>query len=422
MRSQKLTFPGASGAELSARLDFPPDNRPQAFAVIAHCFTCSKDLRAISNISRSLNEYGIAVLRFDFTGLGESEGEFAQTDFSSNVEDLVAAASFLEAGYEAPSLLVGHSLGGAAVIRAANQLPQVRAVATIGAPCSPEHVKRLLQDSIEDIEATGKARVMIGGRTFTITKQFLDDLDEQDMQRQIALLRRPIIIFHSPVDEVVGIENAQRIYQAARHPKSYISLDRADHLLTDEDDSRYVAHLLAAWARKYLDIRSESTIYGDAGDNRVAARTGPGGYRTEIIANGYPLVADEPESVGGTNTGPTPYDYLAAALGSCTSMTLRMYADHKKWPLESVTTRIRHTRVHVKDCDDCGKNGKRLDRLEREIEVEGDLDDAQRARLVEIANRCPVHKTLTSEIEITTALASEDVTIVEDGAAGSAVK
>lgn len=403
MPFEKVSFKNAQGDALAARLDLPVDSKPIACALFAHCFTCSKNLKAVGAISNALNRQGIAVLRFDFTGLGESEGDFADTNFSSNVDDLVAAADYMAANMEAPAILVGHSLGGAAVLQAAHRISSVKAVATIGAPASPKHVAHLVEDSRDDIEAHGQATVTIAGRSFTIKKQFLDDLDATRMEKSIRELDRALLIFHGPLDQVVGIENAADIFKAAKHPKSFVSLDEADHLLTNETDSDFVGTVLGAWSRKYIGAPREMREEVHPEDNEVVARTGQG-LRTEIMAGGHGLVADEPESLGGTNTGPTPYDLLSAALGACTSMTLRMYADHKGWPLEEATVYLKHTKIHAEDCAHCETKEGKIDRITRELEVKGDLDEAQRKRLTEIANRCPVHRTLHREIDVPTSL------------------
>jgi len=400
MSFEKLRFENPDGDALAARLDLPEGESPCAFALFAHCFTCSKDLRAVGAISRALNRHGIGVLRFDFTGLGESEGDFSDTNFSSNVDDLVVAADYLAEHYEAPRILVGHSLGGAAVLQATHRLESVQAVATIGAPYDPEHVTRHLEDAIEDIKEKGEARITLAGRTFTIRKQFLDDLAATKMEETIGTLDRALLIFHSPVDRTVGVDNAARIFQAAKHPKSFISLDDADHLLTDTADAEYVGVVLGAWAEKYVDrsASSEESLEG-----QVVTRTGKA-YRTEIQAGRHSQIADEPESVGGDDAGPSPYDYLLSALGSCTGMTLRMYADRKDWPLDEAIVRLSHDKIHAEDCEHCETEEGKVDQIEREIEVQGDLSAEQRERLLEIANKCPVHRTLHSEVTVQSSL------------------
>ncbi|MFP4440172.1 MAG: alpha/beta fold hydrolase [Chloroflexaceae bacterium] len=404
MSSTKLTFPNADGVQLAARLDLPLDEPPIAYALFAHCFTCTMNLKAVANISRALTAEGIAVLRFDFTGLGESEGEFADTNFSSNVQDLIAAARFLDENYDAPKVLIGHSLGGAAVLQAASAIPSSLAVATIAAPCSPEHLARLLRETDQEPAPDGTVRITLGGQTFTIKQQFLDDLDETRMQESIRTLRKALLIFHSPIDQVVGVEHAARIFQAAKHPKSFISLDRADHLLSDQRDSRYVGLMIAAWARKYIDTPRPTARLKPLSEQHVVAQTGAEGFFTEVVANGTHLLADEPVAYGGTDLGPTPYDYLLSGLGACTSMTMRMYADRKGWPLKTITVHLRHQKIHARDCEECETRQGKVDQIEREIEITGPLDDEQRARLIEIADRCPVHRTLHSEIQVKTSL------------------
>ncbi|WP_263789671.1 bifunctional alpha/beta hydrolase/OsmC family protein [Salinibacter sp.] len=401
---EKIRFKNADGNALAARLDRPDGESPCAFALFAHCFTCSKDLRAAGAISRALTRHGIAVLRFDFTGLGESEGDFADTNFSSNVEDLIAAADYLSEHYEAPRILVGHSLGGAAVLQAAQRLDSVQAVSTIGAPYDPEHVTQHLQDAVEDIEETGEARVQLAGRTFTIRKQFLDDLAATKMEATIRTLGRALLIFHSPVDQTVGANNAAKIFQAAKHPKSFVSLDDADHLLTDRSDAEYLGVVLGAWAEKYVD---RSVSEPETPDEDVVTRT-EGTYRTAIQAGRHALVVDEPESVGGDDDGPTPYGFLLSALGSCTGMTLRMYADRKEWPLDETIVRLSHEKVHAEDCEDCDTEQGQVDRITREIEIRGRLSDDQRERLFEIANKCPVHRTLLGDVDVRSSLRSRD--------------
>lgn len=407
MNTKRITFPNTRGERLAARLELPDDERPLAYALFAHCFTCSKDLTAAVHIARALSSRRIAVLRFDFTGLGESEGEFSATTFSSEVNDLVAAASFLEREFEAPRLLIGHSLGGTAVLAAAAQIPSTAAVATIAAPFHPANLRRLLGETAEQIEQRGQATVRIGGRDFTIRKSLLDDLETQQPAETLRLLKAALLVMHSPSDRVVGIDNAADIYRAAAHPKSFISLDTADHLLSDPRDSRYAGEIIASWAGRYLALPEApitSRIPPEVIDNRVTARTGAEGYRTEMFANGFPLVADEPLEYGGGNEGPSPYEYLLAALGACTGMTLRMYARNKGWPLEEVVVRLSHHKIHAEDCRDCDEKDLRIDKFERELELRGELDESQRQRLLEIAGKCPVHRTLTGKIRIETTL------------------
>ena len=400
MRFQRLFFKNPQGKRLAARLDLPVDEKPSAYAIFAHCFTCTKNLNAVVNINRALAAKGIAVLRFDFTGIGESEGDFEETNFTTNVADLVAAAEFLGSSFEQPKLLIGHSLGGAAVIQAASRIPSAAAVATIAAPFNLVDVARHLRGAGQKI-GTGKERtITLAGREFPITKQFLDDLEQTRMENAIKNLGRPLMVLHSPEDDLVRIENAEAIFQTAQHPKSYVSLDGADHLLSNRADSVYVGSLLAEWIRKYIAVPEEPAFQRDLADNRVVVRTGKTGYQTEIVANGHHLIADEPIPLGGADTGPTPYDYLVAALGACTSITLRMYADRKQWPLDSIVVRLRHQKIHAEDCKQCETREGKIDFIEREIEMNGDLSIEQREKLMKIADKCPVHRTLHSEIHV----------------------
>lgn len=407
VRSEKLTFEGASGEELAARLDLP-EGPPRAYALFAHCFTCTKDIFAASRIATGLADNGIAVLRFDFTGLGHSNGEFANTNFSSNVADLLKAADHLRKTREAPKLLVGHSLGGAAVLAAAPQVPEALAVATIGAPSDPGHVQHLFQDARPEIEAKGEAEVLLAGRQFRIKKQFLEDIESHKLADSIGSLRKALVVFHAPRDATVSIDNASQIFLAAKHPKSFVSLDDADHLLTRKADGIYVANVLSSWATRYLDgeAAAEDTPALSAEPGTVVVQeTGEGRFTQRIAAGKHRLSADEPPSVGGGDTGPTPYDLLLAGLGACTSMTLRLYAARKQWPLERVTVTLRHEKIHAEDCADCETKEGRLDRIERRVAIDGPLDQAQREKLLEIADKCPVHRTLESEVVVETALA-----------------
>ncbi len=405
MKTEKVAFPGHSGETLAARLD-APDTPPRAYALFAHCFTCTKDIFAASQIARSLAETGVAVLRFDFTGLGHSDGEFANTNFSSNVDDLVAAANHLRNAYSAPALLIGHSLGGAAVLAAAGEVPECKAVATIGAPADPGHVAHLFGDTAATIEAEGEAEVSIGGRPFRVQKHFLDDIREQVLEDRIANLRRALLVMHAPLDNIVGIDNAGAIFAAAKHPKSFISLDTADHLLSKREDAIYAATALAGWASRYLPAETASEATVSAGEGEVVVgETGENMFAQAIAAGRHRLRADEPPRVGGGDTGPTPYGLLLAGLGACTSMTLRMYANRKQLPLERVVVRLRHDKIHAEDCAECETKEGKIDRIDRVIELTGDLDQGTRQRLLEIADKCPVHRTLESENLIVTALA-----------------
>jgi uncharacterized OsmC-like protein/fermentation-respiration switch protein FrsA (DUF1100 family) len=396
LESKKVSFPGADGSSLAARLDLPP--KPRAFALFAHCFTCGKDILAASRIAGSLAQRGIAVLRFDFTGIGSSEGEFANTNFSSNVGDLLAAADYLRRSYSAPSLLIGHSLGGAAVLAAAPRVAEATSVVTIGAPSSAAHVTRQFAADVGEILEKGAARVSLAGRTFTIAKQFLDDVAEQNILADLASLGKALLVCHAPRDEIVGIENASAIFGAARHPKSFLSLDTADHLVSRREDATYLADVLAAWASRYLPGEPEAPAL-PAGVVEVSeARAG---RLTQCVRTGrHQLVADEPIAARGDDAGPEPYAYLLAALGACTSITMRLYAQRKAIPAERFSVRLSHRKVHAEDCADCESREGRIDEITREILIEGDVSEAARDRLMEIAEKCPIHQTLTHEIKI----------------------
>lgn len=403
--SRNLTFAGVSGDDLAARLDLPA-GAPKAYALFAHCFTCSKDIFAAARVAAALAEHGIAVLRFDFTGLGKSEGDFANTNFSSNVEDLLAAADYLRANYEAPQILIGHSLGGAAVLAAASDVPEARAVATIGAPADADHVIHNFSANVAEIEEKGVASVTLGGRDFTIKKQFLDDLKAHSVAERVGAMRKALIVFHGPRDETVGVENAAAIFAAAKHPKSFISLDDADHLLSRRGDAIYVAQVLSAWAARYIDDGEEThglPVPGPEGQVSVA-ETGQGKFQAEVVTGPHRMLADEPVAYGGMDSGPSPYDFLSIALGACTAMTIRMYADRKKLALERAAVHVRHGKVHAADCAECEGREGRIDRFERELELAGDLDEETRKRLQEIADKCPVHRTLEQSSVIVTTL------------------
>lgn len=391
-RRERVSFTGSTGATLSGKVELPA-GPIRGTAVFAHCFTCSSDSAATARISVALAEAGVAVMRFDFTGLGASEGDFADTTFSTNIGDVVAASAYLSEHYDAPGLLVGHSLGGAAVIAAAPRLPSVRAVVTIGAPSHPDHVTALFADDTEKIAREGEAVVDLGGRPFVLRKQFLDDLGQQTPEQCLAGLGAALLVMHSPVDDTVGVDNASEIFTAARHPKSFVSLDGADHLLTDRGDAAFAAGIIRAWVERYLPAVADDVASSAVGV--VVAETGAGGLVHQVVAGRHRLLMDEPTSVGGLDAGPNPYELLAAALGGCTSMTMRMYAERKKIPLERAEVEVRHGKTHREDCEaSLTSTTPTIDRWERRIHLTGDLTADQRAALRRIADRCPVHLTL----------------------------
>jgi len=404
MRSQKVSFVNKSGQNLSGRMDFPLTGKPKAFVLFAHCFTCSSTLKALDHISSALTQNGMAVLRFDFTGLGQSGGEFEDTNFSSNLSDLTEAYEFLEKKFEAPQILIGHSLGGAAVLHVAGALKKVKAVVTIGAPSNPTHVKALLKGGETEIREKGEAEVNIGGRPFKIKKQFLEDLEKDRKGEVIRHLSKALLVMHSPQDKIVGIDNAAEIYQQAMHPKSFITLDGSDHLLSRKADSHYVGNMVSSWASRYIASDHAEDV---APEGEVWTRLSDQGFLTEITAGKHHLLADEPEGSGGTDHGPSPYGYLLSALGACTAMTLRMYADYKKIDLKEVKVKLTHDKVHQQDGGQAEAAKGKIDQIRRMIRLEGDLTDAERKRLIEIADRCPVHKTLEGKPQIITEEATE---------------
>lgn len=404
--TQRVEFTGSQGEQLAARLELPVGN-PRGFALFAHCFTCSKDAVAASRISRALTDSGIAVLRFDFTGLGQSGGDFANTNFSSNVDDVVHAADFLRTHYRAPAILIGHSLGGAAVLAASGRIPDVTAVVTVGAPADPSHVAHLLGDGIATIERDGEAELTLGGRPFRIRAQLLRDLEAQPQAERIASLGAALLVLHSPVDDTVSIDNARVIFDAARHPKSFVSIDGANHLLTGKDDAAYVAGIIASWVGRYalesatpVAARAQAEL---AEGHVVVSEAAESGFAQVVRAGRHEFYADEPFGIG-TDTGPSPYDLLLAGLGACTSMTIRMYATRKKWPLQHVSVDLSHARTHANDCESCDESTQHLQHIERTITLTGDLDAAQRDALLAIADKCPVHRTLHAGVLVTTRL------------------
>ncbi len=398
----KVQFKNREGHELSGSLELPIDSKPHNFVLFAHCFTCSKNLTAVRNISAAMVSRGFGVLRFDFTGLGESEGEFSQTNFSGNVEDLIDAAEFLKVSYSSPSLLIGHSLGGAAAIFAAANIGSVRAIATIGAPSEPVHVKKQLKGKLSEIKYEGQATVQLAGREFTVRQQFLDDLEDKKLLACVKKIRKALLFLHSPQDAVVSIKNAEELYVNAHHPKSFISLDGADHLLSEKEHSLYTGEVIASWAQRYVDIPIRAVINTD---HQVVAGLGNSeGFTTAMKIGGHYLTADEPASAGGNDFGPSPYELVAAGLASCTAMTLQMYARRKKWPLEQVKVHTSYSKNHATDCENCESEQAKIDTFRRTLELNGPLSQEQKQRLLEIANKCPVHRTLHSEISILTEL------------------
>jgi putative redox protein len=400
---QKFSFPGSQGHNLAARIDLP-SGRAMAYAIFAHCFTCSKDVHAAAKISRALTKSGIAVVRFDFTGLGASGGEFANTNFSSNVADLVKAADYMRKTLQAPSILIGHSLGGAAVLAAASGIEEVKAVVTIGAPSDVSHVISHFNDKEQKIIEEGQAQINLAGRDFTITRQFVEDLKAASLEKHISELGRALLVMHAPLDSIVDIENAAAIFKSARHPKSFITLDDADHLLTKEKDARYAADVIAAWVSRYLpETDSEEDGEENSEGEVLVKSSAPGKFRQHIISGSHELYADEPEEYGGDDTGPNPYDFLSIALGACKSMTMQMYAERKKLPLESVEVEVSHSKIHARDCANCETEQGKLDKFTCKIKAIGNkMTKEQRARLIEISTRCPVQKTLAGEVVIDT--------------------
>lgn len=397
MITKNLKFKNKEGIELSAKLELPIDQQPKAYAVFAHCFTCNKNFHGPRNISRNLTARGFAVLLFDFTGLGQSGGDFESTNFSTNISDVIDAVNFLSENYETPKIIIGHSLGGLAALYTANQLKEIEAVVTIGSPFMPSHLKKLLSKGLEEIKKEGKAEVNIGGRPFMIDSSFIEDIEKHDTRSVAKELRRALLIMHSPQDEIVSIDNAAQLYNSAMHPKSFISLDGASHLLQNQADSSYVGQVISTWVTRYIEVHQEST---PTKVGEVIAQTNHESYLTEIRANEHRFIMDEPEEVGGSNLGPTPHQMLSAALAACSTMTMQMYAKRKDWPLESATASVIHAKV---DKEVEGKTVK-VDQFKRLVEIKGDLNEEQRNRIFEISNKCPVKRTLESDIEIISTL------------------
>lgn len=408
----QIKFTNSEGLTLTGDLELPSTGQPRAYALFAHCFSCTRKIRAAVHIARALVEQDIAVLRFDFTGLGQSEGDFADSSFSANVDDLLAAAKWLGQEHQPVQILIGHSLGGTAVLAAAAQIDSCRAVATINSPAEPQHVLHHMEDNLETIEQKGSAVVNLGGRPFRIRQDFVDDIRSQNVIQRLHNLKRALLVLHAPFDSTVNVSNAQNIFAAALHPKSFVSLDKADHLLSNSADSHYAGTVIANWAKRYLDPVSEPDTNLSSTQTpeptpgvTVVGRTADG-FACKVQSRSHQWVADEPASVGGLDTGPDPYAHLGAALASCTVMTLNMYARHKKLAVEQVTTNVQHHRIHAKDCEDCQKTDGKIDVLTRVITIIGNITDEQRQRMLEIADRCPVHRTLENEIKVDTKLSS----------------
>lgn len=402
MSIKKINFKNKDKQELAGRLEMPKNGKPHNYVIFAHCFTCSKNLTAIINIARELTAAGYAVLRFDFTGLGESDGDFENTNFSGNVDDLVAAANFLKENYKAPSIMVGHSLGGAAAVLAAAQLPEVKAVSIINSPSYPSHVLKLIGEHAEDIAKNGKAKVNLGGRSFTIKKQFLDDLESNSLLTTVSDLDKALLILHSPQDRTVAIKNAEEVYKAAHHPKSFISLDGVDHMLSKTEDSQYVGKVIASWASKYVEIPVEDTI--NSKHQVSASLYHDATYTTQLKLGRHALIADEPTRFGGDDFGPTPYEYLSASLASCTSITVQMYAKRKNWDLQHIQVDVDYDKKHALDCENCEDQTAKIDTFSKSISFTGNLTEEQKSRLLDISKKCPVHRTLENNIQIITEL------------------
>ena len=403
MKSSKINFTNANGKTLSGRIDLPLQRDPHNFAIFAHCFTCTKDFSAVRNVSKALASEGFGVLRFDFTGLGDSDGDFADTNFSSNVDDLVSAAHFLAEKYKAPSLLVGHSLGGAAAIFAASEIQSIEAIATIGAPSNPVHVQKQFGDKLDVIKTAGEAVVELAGRDFTFKKQFIDNLESHSCEYAARKLNKALLIMHSPQDATVSIKNAEEIYLAAKHPKSFVTLDGSEHLLIDKKNASYVGKVIAGWAARYIAVPAPETI--KTTHSVVASLDDEDGFTTLMKLGTHYMKADEPTRVGGKNFGPTPYELLAGSLSACTAMTIQMYAKRKKWGIDNVEVHTSYSREHAKDCEDCENNdAAKIDTFTREIKITADLDEKQLKRVLQIADKCPVHKTLHSETQVITTL------------------
>ncbi|MFK8026895.1 MAG: alpha/beta fold hydrolase [Gammaproteobacteria bacterium] len=396
-KRKKIQFENSSGISLSAELELP-DISIKYFALFAHCFSCGKDISAASRISRHLASHGIAVMRLDFMGIGDSEGDFSNSNFTSNIDDLVSAANYLGEKYRSPQLLIGHSLGGTAALYAAKAIPECQAVVSIGSPAKPNHILKHFPDKVNQLTADESLSINIAGNSYEIKKQFVDDLNTHSSATEFNKLRKAILVLHSPLDEIVSIDEATHIFVEAKHPKSFITLDKADHLLSRVEDTEYVANTIAAWAARYI------TVAGDAANNVQQGEVKIGEANTkflrEVFSDDHQWLSDEPKIHGGENLGPDPYEQLLSSLGTCTSMTLRMYCNHKGWKVDNIEVKLKHSRIHSTDCGQHAKDNCKIELIEKVITIEGELDEKQRDRLIEVADRCPVHKTLLSHLEI----------------------
>ncbi len=411
MKRFKLNIPNSKGRILNAHIELPANQKPKFYAIFAHCFTCTSSLSAVKNISRSLTNYGFGVVRFDFTGLGRSEGEFQESHFSGNVADLIAVNNYISTNYQTPSLLVGHSLGGAAVIVAASKLSNIKAVATVGAPADVHHVTHLFSHGINEVEKKGEVAVNIGGRPFKINKDFVEDFSKTDLPNIVKTLKKPLLLMHSPTDKVVGINNAEKIYQSAHHPKSFVTLDNADHLLMNSKDSLYAGNIIGTWAQRYF-VKEEELVL-DTNDEQSVGHLNitEENFTTKIQIKNHSLIADEPIKVGGDDFGPTPYDYLNASLIACTAMTLKMYAQRKKWDLQEVFVYISHSKKTTEELQIKSEKFTSVDFFTKKLKLIGNLDDSQKKRLQEIASKCPVHKTLANKAYFETVLIENEINV-----------
>jgi len=405
MSTKNLIIPTRSGLNLNAKLELPADGKITQYAIFAHCFTCNSNLGIVRHISRNLTSRGIAVLRFDFTGLGQSEGEFATINFSNNVSDLLDVNAFLESNYQAPELLIGHSLGGTAVLMAAFDLPNIKGIATIGSPSNPEHVKNLLNYNKEKLANSNAYEVNIGGRPFQIQKQFIDDIEQYDLLKKIKQLKKALLILHSPQDTIVEVKNAAELFHHAFHPKSFVSLDGANHLLTRKEDALYAADVIGAWASRYVNLEVEvPSRLSTEGEQMVVHLNLEDNFTSQIFTEKHQLITDEPKSVGGDDLGPSPYELLNSAIGACTVMTLKLYAERKGWDLKEVFVYLSHTKKLAEQIESEKTLSGTIDVISKQLKFIGNLDNTQKEKLKSIAAKCPVHKTVVGNLVIETKL------------------